>query len=204
MRIISLPILICFLAICCCSCVSYPNLKEHTQEIENISTQELSFQDGTTAKIGFKTKKQSTKILLVRHAEKKKTGGKDPQLTEKGSQRAEQLAKLLEGMSIDKIYSSNYQRTLETAEPLLKARNLGVELYNPRKLEEFKSNIIATDQGKTILIVGHSNTTPTLANLLAGADLLQQFDESDYNNLILLEFIDPAKVKVNRLQFFTQ
>ena len=179
------------------SCTSYPVLKQYDSNLETIGEKEIKFEDGGTAKLANK-KEGTTTLLLVRHAEKKK-GGNDPQLTAKGSNRAVKLAQILEAFDIQKVYSSNYQRTLETAEPVLKSKGIGVEIYNPRELDKLKSSILKEDIGNNVLVVGHSNSTPTLANLFAGKDLFEKFDESDYNNLLLLEFTKPEKVKATRL-----
>ena len=182
------------------SCGSYPMLKTYKEPLTAVDSKgKLQFSDGSSARMVPDKKTPVTTLFLVRHAEKAK-GGNDPHLTEQGSRRAVKLADILEAYGIEKIYSSNYQRTLETAEPLLKRNNLVVEIYNPRNLEELKQNILTKDIGKKILVVGHSNSTPSLANLFSGENRLQSFDESDYENLLLIEFRDPKKVIVTQLK----
>jgi hypothetical protein len=43
---------------------------------------------------------------------------------------------------------------------------LEIEIYNPRKLDEF--SVLLLDRQQDALVFGHSNTTPDLAGLLAG------------------------------------
>lgn len=183
------------------SCGSYPILNEYKKPLTEVDEKgKLRFADGSAARLVPDKKTPATTLFLVRHAEKAK-GGNDPHLTEQGSRRAVKLADILEHYGIEKIYSSNYQRTLETAEPLLKRKDLVVEIYNPRNLEALKSKILEEDLGKKILVVGHSNSTPSLANLFSGENRLKSFDETDYNNLLLVEFRDPKKVIITQLKF---
>jgi len=73
-----------------------------------------------------------TTILLIRHAAtdtagKKLTGWtKGVHLNDKGQQQAEALAKRLEQAPIKAIYSSPLERTLETARPLARSKELQI------------------------------------------------------------------------------
>ena len=130
--------------------------------------------------------KPSTKtIFLVRHAEKMKGQGSDPELTEAGQERAERLAYLLADVGISKIYSSDYIRTQSTARPLAEQLRLEVESYNPRALEELATALKETD-AQNILVVGHSNTTPKLANALLGQTIYEALDESVYTKVFVV------------------
>ena len=104
-------------------------------------------------------------IVLVRHAEKV-DDSRDAELSETGRARAGVLAGLLKDMKIDKIYSSDYIRTRDTAGPLAEALGLELELYDPGDLEALATKLRAAE-GR-ILVVGHSNTTPRLVGLIGG------------------------------------
>jgi probable phosphomutase (TIGR03848 family) len=72
-------------------------------------------------------------VLLIRHGEndyvkKGRLAGRKPgvHLNERGRAQAENLAKALTKIPIKAIYSSPMERTMETAEPIAKALNLGV------------------------------------------------------------------------------
>ncbi len=119
-------------------------------------------------------------IYLVRHAEKQVDGSKDPHLTEQGKRRAELLVKQLVDKEITAIYSSDYQRTKQTAKPLAKRLGIEVSIYDPRKLQEFAERLKALKQN--VLVVGHSNTTPALAYYLGGK-AFGDIDESEYDRL---------------------
>ena len=77
-----------------------------------------------------------TSIYLIRHAEKDRSDkeNKDPELTEKGKQRAERWAEVLGLSKMDAVYSTNYQRTLQTAAPTAMRNGLEIQTYEPNNL----------------------------------------------------------------------
>lgn len=127
-----------------------------------------------------------TTYYLIRHAEKDRSekGLKDPHLTEKGKLRAKKWANVLNHVSFDAIYSTNYFRTIETAQPLAENKQLKILPYNPRSLNinAFKEATI----GKTVLIVGHSNTTPMLVNKIIGHKKYAQIEDNNNSNLYII------------------
>ena len=145
------------------------------------------------------TSKQSTKtervaqqkpmtIFLVRHAEKV-DASKDPDLSEAGKERALELAKVLRSANIEYIHSSDYIRTRETAAPIAKELGLKTEIYNPGDLEALVKKL--RDAGGNHLVVGHSNTTPSMVSLL-GSDPGAEINEArEYDRLyIVMDFGD--------------
>lgn len=118
-------------------------------------------------------------IYLIRHAEKQHDV-KDPGLTTCGVQRALSIAKQLELITVKHIFSTNYQRTLQTAEPVAQSKSITIEHYSPKDLDTFSKELKQLSGNS--LIVGHSNTTPVLAGLLTNIELAS-FDESIYDRL---------------------
>lgn len=125
-----------------------------------------------------------TTYYLVRHAEKTKDK-KDPALTEAGIKRAQDLAVRLKDVPITKIYSSDYKRTRDTAAPITAMMGLDVVIYNPRDLEGF-SQALLKETGH-ILVVGHSNTTPGLSELLGGDSGSPIVEATEYDRLYILK-----------------
>jgi len=120
-------------------------------------------------------------VYLVRHAEKLIIKGEhNPELTAIGQFRALNIAKQLSEVGITDIYSTQYNRTIQTARPLADLLNLEIKDYDPRNLEEFANQIKSTKG--TILIVGHSNTTPMLTSLISGK-VVKPIAENEYDNL---------------------
>ena len=131
---------------------------------------------------------QTTKYIIVRYAEKDTTlanaklMASDPPLNSIGETRALSLADKLKEYKINQIYSSNYKRTKATASPIAKAQNLNIAIYDPRNLDAFATQLLSSENtGKTILIVGHSNSSPKLVNLLIKQDQYKDLDESIYD-----------------------
>jgi len=126
-------------------------------------------------------------IFLVRHAEKANDGTKDPPLTQEGEIRAERLAHVLKSFDISAVYSTDYQRTRDTANPIANASEVDVQLYDPRS--DMIIDALSSHNGN-ILIVGHSNSTPTLCNRIIGKEKYQKLDESVYTQLFIISKID--------------
>jgi broad specificity phosphatase PhoE len=138
-----------------------------------------------TANISDFIDNDKTTIICVRHAEKQ-LGTKNPSLTLAGQQRAQDLSDLFTNIKVDAIYSSDYNRTVETAQILSNQTRLPIQRYNPRELGELKNRILNNHQNEVVLVVGHSNSTPTFVNKLLSEDKYSSFDESDYDNIFIV------------------
>jgi len=121
-------------------------------------------------------------IYLVRHAEKdlSSENSRNPTLTECGKLRAENFANFFSDIDIGSVYSSDYIRTVDTANPVANAKEIKVELYNPRQLGEVANSLLRKKQDA--LVVGHSNSTGQLAGLLIGEEV-SGMDESIYDRI---------------------
>lgn len=126
-----------------------------------------------------------TTIILVRHAEKTSDGTNDPVLSKEGKSRAQRLATMFSKTTFSAIYSTPYQRTEQTAAPLAQLNDLEITIYDPTD-PNFIATLLKKERGGTILLTGHSNTTPRYANQLLGEDKFEQFEESDYENIIII------------------
>jgi phosphohistidine phosphatase SixA len=132
----------------------------------------------------------SYSIYLVRHAEKQKEG-ENPKLTDCGKRRAKELANLLSQANIRQVYSTSYQRTRQTASPLAKANKLAIQNYNPRYLAQLAIQL--QKRKENTLVVGHSNTTPQLAELLIKQEM-PPLRENDYQQLYQIHFIGKQNI----------
>jgi broad specificity phosphatase PhoE len=133
--------------------------------------------------------KQVTTFILVRHAEKVADGSKDPELSEVGKARALRLANMLKKQSIAAIYSTNYKRTMNTVKPLAEQLGQTILQYEPFKDDEIVK-MASEHKGKTVLIVGHSNNIPWIANTLLGKKEFGDYDESYYENVLIVNVIE--------------
>lgn len=70
---------------------------------------------------------QCVDLFIIRHAEKGINDPKDPDLSEKGKERADVWQKFFENIEFDGIYASPLKRTHQTAEPTAKRLGLKIE-----------------------------------------------------------------------------
>jgi broad specificity phosphatase PhoE len=105
-------------------------------------------------------------VFLLRHAEKVQDGSVNPPLTPAGERRARVLADLLEDAGLTSIHSTPFARTRDTVAPLAERLGLAIEAYAPDGLETLAA-ALAERPGRH-LVVGHSNTTPEMVDLLGG------------------------------------
>lgn len=139
-----------------------------------------------------------TTFVLVRHAEKE--SGNDPVLTAEGKQRALNLQKILDKQKINAVLSTNFNRTKNTVQPLAEAKGITVQTYESLKQPQLEE-LISKNKGGVVLICGHSNTTPALANLLLGSDQFKAWDDSDYGNILIVAVTAVGKGTVTHLRY---
>ncbi len=129
---------------------------------------------------------EATTYFLIRHAEKVRgnPADKNPDLNEKGFQRAKNWEKVLQHISFDVIYSTNYIRTLKTIKPIVIKLNLEPIIYNPSKVDFNLFHV--ENEGKNVLIVGHSNTIPQFVNGLIHQQKYPEIDDDEFSHLYIV------------------
>ncbi|MDY7395086.1 phosphoglycerate mutase family protein [Aureibaculum sp. 2210JD6-5] len=134
----------------------------------------------------FSQAKEKTTYYLIRHAEKDRsdTTDKNPELNKKGKERAKKWNTIFKELKVDAIYSTDYNRTLQTVAPIAKSKKLTVKKYHPTNMDMM--SFLNETKGKSILIVGHSNTVPSFANKLIGNGKYLNMDDTDNDNLYLV------------------
>lgn len=133
-----------------------------------------------------------TTFILVRHAEKASDGADDPDLKPEGFERAGKFAALFKNTSVDAVYSTRYKRTKHTVAPLAQQKGLEVQVYDAVKPEVIDA-LISKYAGGTVVIGGHSNTIPQIANLLTGKDEYKTFPDADYGNILIISLLERGK-----------
>ncbi|HRK55295.1 MAG TPA: phosphoglycerate mutase family protein [Cyclobacteriaceae bacterium] len=141
-----------------------------------------------------------TTFILVRHAEKADDGTKDPPLTPDGKIRADELAKVLKETNLDAIYSTAFKRTQETVAPTANSKSLSVLAYEAMKGDEM-DRILKTHKGGTVLISGHSNTTPWVANYFLGNEAYPDFIDSDFDNILIVSILEKGNASVTWMSY---
>jgi phosphohistidine phosphatase SixA len=151
-----------------------------------------------------------TTVYLVRHAEKAAEPAADPPLLESGIKRAEELARKLGKAGIKTIYTSQYLRTQQTAEPLAKQLGIAATVIpvkmsatNPRELSpEYLTEMaerVYSNSGGIVLIVGHSNTVPEIIKAL-GVPTAPAIEETVFDDLFIVQVYAKGKAKMARLK----
>ncbi len=141
-----------------------------------------------------------TTIILVRHAEKAADGTNNPTLSKAGLLRSIQLAYMLREDSIAAVFSTDYERTIKTAEPTANFHDLPVKKYMANNQVAFLENILAQYQGKTVLIVGHSNTVPDMLNWLTDKPYWK-IEDYVYNDFFVVNVSQQGDGKVLHLKY---
>jgi phosphohistidine phosphatase SixA len=150
-------------------------------------------------------------VFLIRHAEREDEPRQDPPLSKDGVARSQALARLLNTAGVKAIFTSQYTRTKQTAEPL--ATKLGVTVTpftlklspsNPRQIAEESTaevtNKILEHAGQSVLVVGHSNSIPDVIKMLGG-DIVPTIDERKFDDLFIVTVYAKGKAKVVQLKY---
>ena len=138
-------------------------------------------------------------IVLVRHAEKA-TADSDTELSEAGIARAKRLTILLQDFNFSEIYTTPFKRTRGTIEGLAKKQKKEITTYKTNDLKAF-ADTLRTKWGKTILVAGHSNTTPTAVNALLKQERFAQLDDAEYGKVFIVTIHKSGTAQVNVLNY---
>ncbi len=147
----------------------------------------------------------TTTMIFVRHAERALEPADNPGLNADGQRRVSELTRQLVDADvvagIDAIYSTPFRRTLETAQPLATALGLDINQYDPADNEAVLAEILKRHKGKIILIVGHSDTVPTLIADLGASKKVPAIAHSEYDNIYIVSIPWFGKTKTIRLRY---
>lgn len=113
-----------------------------------------------------------TVVLVVRHAEKAGPSGDVP-LSEAGAVRARALVDIGRAAGVSAVITTQFQRTRQTGAPLAEALGITPQVIDvkggvPEHTKAIADSIRSRYAGKTVLVVGHSNTVPAIVRALGG------------------------------------
>jgi phosphohistidine phosphatase SixA len=145
----------------------------------------------------------ATVVILVRHAEKAAAPAADPPLTDAGTARARLLASALRDAKVDVVVSSQFIRTRETARPIAEAQGLIPEVVAVGSSVDAHARDVAAavrkHTGKTVLVVGHSNTVPQIVAALGGP-AMPDICDAEYSAMFTL-VLEGTSVRLLRSNF---
>lgn len=141
-------------------------------------------------------------IVLVRHTEKDTSvpNNPDPELSIEGRERAERLMNVVKKYKPHEIFSTNYKRTRQTAEPIAQRRKKEIQTYDPAMAAELVAKMMASTTDH-YLIVGHSNTIPALANLLVKKEVFRNLLETEYGVIWVIRMKKGVVSKIEVLPY---
>jgi broad specificity phosphatase PhoE len=147
-------------------------------------------------------KNVTTVVILVRHAEKATVPANDPPLTPEGRERAKELARVVGKSGITAIFTTNLARTKQTAAPTAALLHLqpAVNAPGPTYARDLANRIRTQHAGRTVLVVGHTNTTHDVIAAL-GVDTAPTIPETDFDNLYIVTLADGNEPKLVSLKY---
>ncbi|WP_298756680.1 phosphoglycerate mutase family protein [uncultured Psychroserpens sp.] len=133
-----------------------------------------------------KVESETTTYYFIRHAEKDRSDktNRNPDLTQAGKTRAIHWSKILQHVKFDAVYSTKYNRTMQTAAPTAEKNKVEIQFYDPRAL--YSEDFATVTKGQTVLVVGHSNTTPAFVNMVLKEKKYEDIDDNNNGNLYIV------------------
>ena len=148
----------------------------------------------------------TTTIIVVRHAEKSTDDPRDPSLSAAGQERAKALIGVLKSAGVSDIYTTQYKRTRQTAEPF--AQQSGVSIVerpinaanSSNYARDLAREILSTSSGKGVLVVGHSNTVPDIVKALSGI-AVPEITDAEYDHVFIVVVPASGTPRLMQLRF---
>lgn len=153
---------------------------------------------------GQRQQQGSTVVLVVRHADKA-SDAEDSPLNEAGVQRAQALAGVAADAGVSVIYTTQFKRNHDTAQPLAQrtgvaVTELPVNLQSPGDYaQRLARDIIEKHRGQTVLVVGHGNTVASIVEGLTGR--AQQLGDIQYGDLFIVTVPPSGQAGLIRAQY---
>ena len=141
----------------------------------------------------------TTNFYIVRHAEKA-NATPDTALSAAGFQRAQDLADYLSDKGIDNVYTSQYLRTQQTAQPTADAAGKVPVVYEIHaQFDDMITQLKSHKDNRSILVVNHSNTVPDIIDALMESPQGIVIPENDFDNIYHVKI----KRATNSVRIFT-
>ena len=123
-------------------------------------------------------------VIVVRHAERLDQSDDTP-ISDAGQKRAEHLAEILRDAGVTVVYATEWQRTVQTAQPTADAVKAGITRYKSANVKELVATLRAKHASAVVLVVGHSDTVPGIVAAYGGpADI--KIAPTEFDNLFVI------------------
>jgi phosphohistidine phosphatase SixA len=131
-----------------------------------------------------KAKPIVTTVYIVRHAEKDTAASRtDPPLSAVGQVRALALRQQLLRRNPAALFTTDTKRTRATLDPLAGALKLEPQVYDPRRGRDLADRVLKEYAGKSVVVVGHSNTILSLIDDFGAIPPVEEIGENEYEYL---------------------
>lgn len=144
-----------------------------------------------------KVKPIVTTVYLVRHAEKDTANPADPALSAAGAARALALRQTLLKRGPVALFTTDTKRTRATLGPLAEALKIEPQVYDPRLGRDLADRIEKEYRGKTVVVVGHSNTLLPFIDDFGATRPVEEIADHEYEYLFTVRLMDGATPTVD-------
>jgi broad specificity phosphatase PhoE len=147
---------------------------------------------------------QTTTVYVVRHAERASMTDVDSPLSDAGRARAVALSMALANAGLDAAVVTSRIRTQQTAAPVVDAHRLPVDTVafgasTTAHVQTIAALLRGKHAGKSVLVVGHSETVPAIVTALGGPPL-PNLCANAYATIFVVT-MTPARTAVARLSY---
>ena len=145
-----------------------------------------------------------TVVIVVRHAEKAGPSGDVP-LSPEGVERARALVNVARQAGVSGIITTQFQRTRQTAAPLAESLGIAPQVVEATGAASDHARAVvdaiqARYTGRTVLVVGHSNTVPAIVAAL-GVPPFPDLCDEEYDNLFTVIVSPDGSARVVRAKY---
>lgn len=147
---------------------------------------------------GCSEEKDTTNLIIVRHAEKNTaTDQFNPKLTARGKKRARKLRTILDSMEINAIYSTTFDRNMQTVMPLAAHKGMDIQSYTKDHWKTLLDSIPSKHPSGNVLICSHSDIIFPMIRHLGIQTERDHLDEDEYDKIfIITDLQNSAELKV--------
>jgi len=138
-------------------------------------------------------------VYVVRHAERADSSA-DSELSADGVKRSMALSKELAAAGVTRIFATERKRTVQTAAPLAQALHVTTTIVPAADEATLVEKVRESKRTDRVLIVGHSNTVPSILHRLGVTETISIADDEFDNLYIAVPTLDGAAVLV-RLKY---
>jgi hypothetical protein len=162
----------------------------------------VHFADGSEKEIPGFSDPKTIVMYAVRHCEKTDNNALDSSLSAEGKARAEKLGKVFDDARINRICSTAFKSSRETAEFLrYYAGDPPEEIFYPDSQNDWIENLLTEGGGKQYVYIGLRSSIPQLLNRLQPQSDFKNIPENEFNHLYVISTRGFGDTQIMDLQY---